>query len=160
MSKFIVGTFLILGWAFYEMSGGADFVPEERAVVAEAQTEQPAASVVARAETTDLTDIGPVEPETAEVIEASAVIETAEPAAIEDAVEQVVLIEQVQDIRAIAGSWVNMRSGPGTDFSVLTTLPEGTEAEVLEIDPEGWARIRIVSTQQTGWMAERLLSAS
>ena len=43
MSKFIVFTFLILGWTFYEMSGGSDFVPQERQVAqAEAAESTPA----------------------------------------------------------------------------------------------------------------------
>ncbi|MEN8895051.1 MAG: hypothetical protein ABF248_03045 [Yoonia sp.] len=32
MSKFIVGTFLMLGFGFYQLSGGADFEPEVRAL--------------------------------------------------------------------------------------------------------------------------------
>ena len=35
MPKFIFGTFLVLGLAFYLLSGGPDFVPEER-MIAEA----------------------------------------------------------------------------------------------------------------------------
>ena len=38
MYKFIILTFLFLGWAFYEMSGGNDFVPMS------AQVEQPESS--------------------------------------------------------------------------------------------------------------------
>ena len=53
-----------------------------------------------------------------------------------------------------------MRSGPGTNFDVLDTLPGGTEAEVMEVNASGWARIRILSTGEEGWMAERLLDAS
>jgi len=62
------------------------------------------------------------------------------------------------DIRAVAGSRVNMRQGPGTNFSVLDTLDGGTEAEVLEVNANGWARIQVLTTGQTGWMAERLLT--
>ncbi len=66
--------------------------------------------------------------------------------------------EPLYDIRAVAGDWVNMRSGPSTDFRVLDTLPRGTEAEVLEVDADGWARIRLMGNGQEGWMAERLLT--
>jgi uncharacterized protein YgiM (DUF1202 family) len=41
---------------------------------------------------------------------------------------------------------------------VLDTLAQGTEAEVIEVDSNGWAQIRITSTDQVGWMAERLLT--
>jgi uncharacterized protein YgiM (DUF1202 family) len=51
-----------------------------------------------------------------------------------------------------------MREGPGTNFGVIDTLTGGTEAEVIEVNAEGWAYIRLVGTNQTGWMAERLLN--
>ena len=36
MNRFIVLSFLVMGWGYYELSGGADFVPEQRPVVARA----------------------------------------------------------------------------------------------------------------------------
>ncbi len=36
MNRFIVLSFLVMGWGYYELSGGADFVPEQRPVVAQA----------------------------------------------------------------------------------------------------------------------------
>ncbi len=54
MVKFIVLTFGFLGWAFYEMSGGADYRPPERKVVAEVTPVAPKTPVqraqIARAE--------------------------------------------------------------------------------------------------------------
>ena len=41
MTKFIVASFLMLGWGFYEMSGGADFVPEVRPIAQVAVKTQP-----------------------------------------------------------------------------------------------------------------------
>ena len=35
MNKFIIGTFAILGWAFYALSGGADFEPQARMAAAD-----------------------------------------------------------------------------------------------------------------------------
>lgn len=93
--------------------------------------------------------------------------------AVEPVVEDVVATQQITltapepapvaapiplDLRAVAGSRVNMREGPGTGFGVIDTLPGGTEAEVIEVNADGWARIRIIGTNQTGWMAERLLN--
>ena len=63
----------------------------------------------------------------------------------------------VLDIRAVAGSRVNMRQGPGTNFPVLDTLDGGTQAEVLEINANGWAQIEVLNTGQIGWMSTRLL---
>ena len=65
MKKFILLTFGFLGWAFYEMSGGADFEPAsvrmahlnptpapQAVVVAELETEAPTETVVANVPTT------------------------------------------------------------------------------------------------------------
>ena len=183
MSKFIVGTFLILGWTFYEMSDGADFVPEER-VVAELEAVEVETPVVAsvepevietvepvieiavtRDEPSDILDLttGSLLQPVETVVEAVAQISDVEPevevvlASIIEAVEET---EDPLDIRLVSGSRVNMRSGPGTDYAVLDTLPGGTAAEVIEVDATGWARIRIQDTGTIGWMAERLLTES
>ena len=66
--------------------------------------------------------------------------------------------EPALDLRVVAGSRVNMRQGPGTNFAVMDTLDGGTEVEVLEVSDNGWARLRVVGTDEIGWMAERLLS--
>lgn len=63
------------------------------------------------------------------------------------------------DIRRVSGSRVNMRSGPGTDYGVVTVLSQGEEAEVLEDLGNGWVRLRVVATGEEGYMAGRLLSA-
>lgn len=183
MGKFIAFTFLILGVAFYEMSGGAEFEPELRGPVAVAQTDLAPAEnevfepEVTRSESVSLIAVSaPVaEPEAEPVaapvayagpLPAGQVVITpaaavAEPIAAP--VEEEVVTEAAApaaDLRSVAGDWVNMRSGPSTDFAVLDTLPRGTEAEVLEVDADGWARIRLMSNGVEGWMAERLLTDS
>lgn len=184
MYKFMTASFLLLGWAFYEMSGGADFVPEGRDVMAEAETtvddvlEQVVAESVSeentllmqasliadlpveesvevtRADTSDLTSVGEIaESEAPESIWLQPAVEEVDVAATDgDA------LPALLDLRAVAGSRVNMRSGPGTNHGVLDTLGQGTEAEVLELSSNGWARIRVLETGQIGWMAERLLT--
>ncbi len=182
MGKFIAFSFLMLGIVFYEMSGGAEFEPELRAPIAVAETAlDPVQSPVAqpevtRADTASLIQIAAPAPTAIRApapaapvaspasysgpLPAGEVIITPAPAAPEQDVtalsEPVVEAPQF-DIRAVAGSRVNMRSGPSTDFRVLDTLPRGTEAEILEVNADGWARIRLMSTGQEGWMAERLL---
>ncbi|MEL6641415.1 MAG: SH3 domain-containing protein [Pseudomonadota bacterium] len=183
MGKFIAFTFLMLGITFYEMSGGAEFEPELRAPIAVAQTElAPAETPVRQPEVTRAADTAsliqiaapapaaPLVPAPAPAITAPAsfsgplpageVIITPAPAVVEQApaAAQTVSAAPLIDIRAVAGSRVNMRSGPSTDFRVLDTLPRGTEAEVLEVNSDGWARIRLTTTGQEGWMAERLLT--
>jgi len=157
MSKFVIGTFLLLGFGFYELSGGADFVPETRPVVAEAVTTTALEPVATRAEPVPVVTLAAVETILPEVV--TPVVE-AEPVAIA-AIERVAepVIEDPLDLRTVAGSRVNMRAGPGTDFNVIVTVDGGTWTEVLEVNGDGWARIILVDTGEEGWMAERLLNS-
>lgn len=173
MGKFIVLTFLVLGVVFYQMSGGPAFEPELRAPRDVAQTDlAPAAPAettvqVSRADTSSLIqiaapaatpDVAP-EPVAYVPLPAGEVIITPAPQAAQVTEVAAPLGETpTLDLRAVAGDWVNMRSGPSTSFDVLETLPRGTEAEVVEVNADGWARIRVTDTGQEGWMAERLLS--
>lgn len=151
MSKFIIGTFLMLGFGFYVMSGGSEFEPEIRpitqAVIAIKSLEAVPfdAPIVTRAvvETVPFDAI-----EKAKVIPAS--IEAAPPAAVTP--------ETFVDLRQVSGRRVNMRSGPSTNYDVLDTLARGTQTEVIEVNADGWARIRVTTTNQIGWMSSRLLT--
>jgi len=170
MGKFIVGTFLMLGFVFYELSGGSDFVPEGQTeetvevAVAETPVTEPVVEVT-RASTASLVSVS-AEPNNvpeAEIIQA--VAEVVEETPVEEVIEDVVTEVVVEapaplDLRLVAGSRVNMRAGPGTTFDVLDTLNGGTQTEVIEVNATGWARVRVTDTGQIGWMAERLLSES
>ena len=168
MGKFIFVTFAVLGWTFYEMSGGADFEPEQRAetvaepveevVIAEAPVDavdQEAEEItVTRASATDLVVVpGATEAEPDPLVAAAVSAATTAPEVVAEPEPQI-----ITDLREVAGEWVNMRSGPSTNYAVLDTLPLGTQAEVIELSQNGWARIRIIETDQIGWMAERLLT--
>ena len=213
MNKFILVTFALLGWVFYEMSGGADFVPETRstaqAATPETGTPEAEGAEVALAEETvtggaEVTRASAIEVNTAGLLTPASApaaqpqVEATTATAIEALVEEVAADEaeaailpradvggeagqtleftslanygntdnievattpaQPLDIRQVAGTRVNMRQGPGTDFGVIDTLPGGTQAEVLEVAANGWARIRIIDSGAEGWMAERLLT--
>jgi hypothetical protein len=57
VNRYIVLSFLVMGWGYYELSGGADFVPEQRPVVARAPDPLPEAQPeVAVAETSEPAD--------------------------------------------------------------------------------------------------------
>ena len=167
MGKLIVGTFLILGFAFYELSGGSDFAPEtgnEQIAAAEIVEETPTVAVT-RSESATLINVAAeaaAQPADAQVIQAVAEAVVVEEAAPVEVAAEVIIEEEPAplDLRFVAGSRVNMRAGPGTDYTVLDTLPGGTQAEVIEVDASGWARIRLPDTGQIGWMAERLLTES
>ncbi len=147
-----------MGMAFYELSDGADFEPETRdAKIASIDTtqlepvpfDQPVVTRAAAIELPALT-ANDIENISADIVQAS----LSTPAAPTEAIPETPAL----DMRAVAGKRVNMRSGPGTNYSVLDTLPRGTEAEVLTVNADGWAEIRITRTGQIGWMAERLLT--
>lgn len=165
LGKFITATFLLLGWAFYELSGGADFVPEAwPEVVAEAPAAV-ATPAVTRSATSDLVNISlpvtaPAPPPDAPEVTVAAVLEEVVEAPTPEPEEEVVANPEPAplDMRYVAGSLVNLRDGPGTAYLVLDQVPGGTQAEVLEVDASGWARIRVPSRGSEGWMAERLLT--
>lgn len=178
MGKFIVLSFVLLGLGFYELSGGAEFEPQVRGPAVIAATELAPATqpeVTRAANASSLIQIpAPAAEETATVQQASfnaplpagQVLITPAPEAVVEvasaaAADEIGIVEVAAvDLRAVAGEWVNMRSGPSTNYDVLETLPRGTAAEVMEVDATGWARIRVTDTGQIGWMAERLLTDS
>ena len=63
-----------------------------------------------------------------------------------------------RDIRAITGTSVNMRAGPGTGYDVVTRLGPETQVEVLQDDGAGWVKLRPVDGGPEGWIAEFLLT--
>ena len=175
MKRVILVTFFFLAVAFYEMSGGSTFVPEQRAAMAEAPPE-----TVTRAETTTLAALTQVEEpalaETLPIAEAltmpliapqlaeAPVVETpVADAAVVDAVVDAV-VEQVAtagtiDLRQVTAVRVNVREGPGTDYAVMDQLVQGTQTEVLEIDSDGWAHVRVIDSGLLGWMSAKYLAA-
>ena len=94
MNKFVLIAFAFMGFAFYELSGGSDFVPGNNSltvfapvppVVAASVVDRPA--VVARADTTSV-DTQQVEPVSAPVAE---VVDVEQPAAQPDILQGVAL---------------------------------------------------------------------
>ncbi len=163
LRTFIIGTCFLLFWAFYEMSGGANFEPtsqdlaelpsevEETSI--QATRAAPLQSATLRRE--DITDVVPASFITDPIIEpavqeAAVIVEAAAEPNLDD-------FDQ-SSLRYVSGDRVNMREGPSTDYYVLDTIARGTKAEVIELSDNGWAQIRLVDTGQVGWMAERLLA--
>jgi uncharacterized protein YraI len=55
------------------------------------------------------------------------------------------------------GGGLRMRSGPGTDYEVLTLLAEGQEVDVLGRDETGgWLKISLDSGEE-GWVAAEFI---
>lgn len=156
MTKFITVSSPMLFWAFYEASGGADFAPRERVaaeepIVIEAIPEVRRAAI-APIITTPLVEQGDVR------FQHTLVIRSAAPATAEVMQAVVQETEAPLDLRIVAGNRVNLRQGPSTTELVLQTVSKGVSAEVIAMNDDGWAQIRLTETGETGWMAARLLS--
>jgi uncharacterized protein YraI len=54
---------------------------------------------------------------------------------------------------------VNIRDGPGTDFGVIDKLARGSLVNVIETGIDGWVRVEVETTGQTGWMSDQFLVA-
>ena len=67
--------------------------------------------------------------------------------------------DRTRDLRRVDGNVVNMRTGPGTNYSVVDQLRRGDEVEVLRSE-SGWVKLRVSETDQIGWMANYLVTAS
>ena len=136
MTRMVLLTFAFLGWAWFELSGGTDFVPGDNGVTLLARVETapepatPTDSVaVARADTSaaPLTDVTPsvvLEPEPQKVaaLSAAAVLSDASPEPVPAAIpaNEAVLTEPAPvDYRSVSGNRVNLRFGPGTDYAVV-----------------------------------------
>ena len=130
-------------------------------------------------------EIAPVEPEPAPEVDGAAILdalseaapaETAplpdlsgarlenafsftEPVApIEITPEEIVAApEPTPEFVRIAGSRVNIRSGPGTENGVVTTLDGGEVVEVLSRAENGWVEVRLPDDLGTGWVSGTLV---
>lgn len=170
MRTYVWVSFAFMGWAYYEVSGGGDFVPQQRDIAVMEPSGDTQPDVVTRAQTPTLLSVS------ASNLDASNLVPTVETSLEQDAdqaraatVETVALIqdepavdpviaEPVIDIRAVAASRVNMRMGPSTDDDVITTLTQGTDLEVLEINEDGWAKISTLDRGIEGWMSAQFLT--
>ena len=53
---------------------------------------------------------------------------------------------------------MNVRIGPELDYEVLTTLPQGTQVEVVGIDPSGeWLQVELEGMTSLGWLYRDLV---
>jgi len=58
----------------------------------------------------------------------------------------------------VTGSSVNVRSGPSTDYRVVGRVVRGDSVELVSQEIDGWAEIRVLGTEDTGFMAARFLA--
>jgi uncharacterized protein YgiM (DUF1202 family) len=188
MKTFIFLTFGFLGFAFYQMSGGADFepasarlaqaTPEATQPVAQAITPVAAVSAINTAAISkidsaasvtrvavDLTNVGTV------VENAVRQTQSASTAQIIDSSDtpQIILPSLIattnnigdttdRDLRIVSGNSVNVRGGPSTEYGIVSKLARGDEVRILEDNGDGWVRMQPLSGGEAGWMADFLLT--
>lgn len=178
MWKFIISTFAILFFAFYELSGGADFerrtLASSTVTVTPLDVAQPSRPAQPDVRVTLASAPAPAAPQQADAPqEAPIILASADTGIRTDATfvtpelstksvapenEAESALPEV-DMRRVDASRVNMRTGPGTTFAVLTRLDRGDEVEILRDPGTGWVKLRVVASGRIGWMAERLLTA-
>lgn len=170
MNRFVLVALLVMAWGYWELSGGAGFVPEQglagaEATVTRADTSEleslPAAApeaVIAIPPENIATLTGPAPDAAADAVDAAvqeaAAVPAAEPAAPEPAAPAA---EGGADLRVVTGDRVNLREGPGTDFGAIDQLASGTIAEVIETGADGWVRVQVQGTSLSGWMSSDFL---
>lgn len=173
MWRLIVVTFAFLAFALYELSGGSEFQPQ--VAKTEVQPLSPLKIVPAETLVPDLPEMGKRKPEAKEQVDitlASMEVPADSPAmmreitVVDATVMPAVAVETATtgasvstlDIRKVTGRRVNMRQGPGTQYSVVSSLGAGDEVEVLQTPGNGWLKLQVVSTGRIGWMADWLVS--
>ena len=72
--------------------------------------------------------------------------------------DEVITLQDGSDIRAVSGDRVNVRDGPGTNYSVVNQLVRGDKVEVLQDAGDGWVKLRPVDGGPVGWIASFLLT--
>ena len=179
MWKYLLFCFAMLGWAFFELSGGQDFEPELAMSVSEVVT--PTDDVdpidrsfdreeVARAATNALRSIEfddhaeaavPVNVVTDVALwKVSADTETS--AIIENILDDVVpvvaaAVPSDENLYAVSVNRANMRNGPSTRNGVIAKLERGTAVQLLPSSSGSWVKLRVVETNRVGWISKKLL---
>lgn len=108
------------------------------------------------------------------IVNEDKIIDIAAPAALETEASDVVLPSLIyqgntttaasiaaplqRDVRAVTGTVVNVRGGPGTRFDVVSQLALDDQVEILTDNGQGWVEMRPLNGGPTGWMADFLLT--
>lgn len=185
MKTFILLTFGFLTFAFYELSGGADFEPASaklaaatpdvktvrQVAAAPAPVAKPAqpvttASITKINHTPDvtrvslnLTDVGntPTQQPVAKIIDNAETPQIILPSLI--ATTRTEATAESPDLRIVSGNRVNVRGGPSTNYGIVSKLTRGEEVQILEDNGNGWVRMQPVDGGESGWMADFLLTS-
>lgn len=210
LNRFIVISFLIMGFGYYELSGGAGFEPEVRpiATLDEATAQQDALPAAADPVPAQVVAVQPVPNDPVEVVADQAGVEPTDLAAATNEVgaelpvfrslsepagaavltgiparapsetpsetpsdPTLVPVSTTEpaelpeletdaggDVRWVDASGLNVRSGPSTGSSVLTSLERSEFVLVIREQTDGWALVRVEGDGTEGWVASRFLA--
>ncbi len=95
-----------------------------------------------------------LEAQASNVVMSSAAIESAEIAALPEAVSEA--LSTPSNVRTVTVNRLNMREAPHQDEAVLGKLRSGTEVVVAE-ENDGWLKIMLESGE-TGWVSAQYLA--
>ena len=202
MKRFILLSFIFLGWALYEFSGGAEFVPQTPARLAKYETDktthdhataqagasQTQANATAAAQTgpkSDDVQLASLDLSDTQAVLAS--VDVSQPLRLaprpslfsvpsptptsdlaifslsqeaEADVPEADAPQITQDLRKVRSARVNMRNGPGTQYSVLGKLTRGDKVRVLQEADNGWVKLKVLEGGRIGWMSASLLASA
>ena len=179
MWRYLLLCFVMLGWVFFELSGGQDCEPVlatsvsevaaptedvdpidrsfDREEVASAATNalrsiefDDQAETASRAYVATDTQLWKVSADT----ETSTIIEN-----ILDDVVPVVAVNVPSDenLYTVSVNRANMRNGPSTRNGVVAKLERGTAVQLLLGQSGSWVKLRVVETNRVGWISKKLL---
>lgn len=171
--KFITATTLVLGLAFYQLSGGNNFEPRTREIQTQEAGADPIKATQAPvfvAKTTAEIDVVKVTKSELRVLKASvakdepvkempsilmASLNTASDAQ-EETTQQAETQTPTKEVRIVRANRANVRQGPGTKFSVIDRVERGVEVEILQDPGQGWVKFRNLESERIGWIATSL----
>ncbi|MBB3992678.1 hypothetical protein GGR95_000297 [Sulfitobacter undariae] len=189
MKTFILLTFGFLTFAFYQLSGGADFEPASAQIAEETEAPavqtRPVVEPVIAAAAIDTAVIAALEDSDATVtrvsmdltnVEAAAATQQTQPSSTAQIIDssdtpQIILPSLIattntsapaandSNVRLVSGNRVNVRGGPSTDYGVISRLNRGDEVRILEDNGNGWVLMQPLDGGESGWMADFLLTS-
>ena len=145
MWRFMLVTFALLGWGFYEMSGGADYRPAPNSIQARAV---PKGAPQPRDETRPM-------PETDGVVLASAERDVGVPT-LKLAPRRAPREDRQEDRRFVRAREADLRIGPGAGYGRVARLDYDTKVVVLRDPGSGWIKLRVATSGDIGWAVARL----
>jgi len=175
MWKYLIVCFVMLDWAFFELSGGQDFEPASNTAMTVFETPTHEGDVtdrsfdreeVARAATDALRSIEFMEHADASSINDAQVwkvsAEIATSAIIENVLDDMAPVvaaatPSVENLYTVSVNRANMRNGPSTRNGIVDKLERGTTVRLLPSEQGSWVKLRVVETNRVGWISRKLL---